>query len=55
MDEPKAYRIVFESDLTYTVEISERGATPHRVTGFLTEEEAEAWIIRNRKKPEADR
>jgi len=37
------FRIV-QQDLNYAIEVTEPGASPYTVTGFKTEEEAEAWV-----------
>jgi hypothetical protein len=47
MGETLTYRVIAEKDLSYTVEIREPGMSS-RVTGFRSQEDAEAWLASNR-------
>ena len=49
MGETLTYRVLAEKDLSYTVEIREPGII-RRVTEFRSQEDAEAWLARNRER-----
>jgi hypothetical protein len=47
--EGASYRIIPQPDLTYGVEITIPDAYPTMVTGFATEQRAEAWIAEHKR------
>ncbi len=49
-----AFRLVFQHDLTYAIEMKMADGTPRLIKGFAREEDADAWIAEQQQKVPAD-
>jgi hypothetical protein len=45
-----SYRVVPQKDMTYGVEVAVPGSYPALVTSFTTEQNAEAWIAKHKRR-----
>jgi hypothetical protein len=46
------YRIIPETDGSFTVYVNELGTLPGRYTGFKSEAEANSWVAEQQKHPD---
>ena len=46
------YRIIPETDGSFTVYVNELGTLPGRYTGFKSEAEAHSWVAEQQKHPD---
>jgi hypothetical protein len=54
MAQGKTYTVMRQKDATYAVEIIEPSSVPRVVGDFITEQEAESWIVEQKAKKPLD-